>query len=79
MKHKLPKKGSHYTDWDNILYCLFCPFFKQSRDYENRCHARESGGGRLLTADGQQRPPKWCRLREGPITINLDPDLLKGS
>ncbi len=74
---RLPKKGSHYTNWkEPIERCQFCPFYRYHvSEIQERCHAREHGGGRMLTAEGLQRPPKWCRLRvEGPITLRVKED-----
>lgn len=55
--------------------CMGCPF----RSAWSRC---EAPGGRrdvMLDTRARARPPEWCPLRRGPITIELATDEERGT
>jgi len=53
----------------SIKECLDCPFHIE-RGFRDRCTARKVTG-RLLP-EFRRRPPSWCLLREGPVTLRLE-------
>ena len=73
------------TKW-TVDNCYECPFHKsgcyEAGDVDHYCEHPDHpdvANRKVLNAYGPIEPPDDCPLRQGPVTVELDPALSKGT